>query len=95
MALRWDPEFAAAAAPIFEMMGSMPEPPVNDWQSRRTMVKERFGALLAGLPSPPGIEVTQYKVKSFDGVEIEVYRIKKEGVVATPSSAVLNIHGGE
>lgn len=94
MALKWDPEFAAAAAPMLQMAASLPPIPVHDVQGRRTMVKEVFGGLLANMAVPTDVDVTEHKIKSHDGAEISVYRVAKQGTLAAPGPAIVHCHGG-
>jgi len=92
MVLKYDPEWAQLAAPMLEMMKKIPQPPVGDALTRRENTNNGFGALLSAQPSPADVESNVFKIKSFDGAEIELYRFHKTG--AAPGPAILHTHGG-
>jgi len=94
MALKHDPEWAAAAAPILDMMSSMPAPADHDVETRRVGVKQSFGALIAQMPDFPDVEVTEHKFKSYDGAELSIYRYKKQGAELATGPGLLHVHGG-
>lgn len=92
MVLKYDPEWAQAAAPVLAMMSNAPKIPVGDALGRRNMVSSAFGALIDAMPDFPDVETQVFKTKSYDGAEIEIYRFHKTG--APSPAAILHIHGG-
>ena len=94
MSLKFDPEYATAAAPIMAIMAQVPKPADHDVETRRSNLKKGIGALLANMPDFADTETTEHKIKSYDGAEITVYRIRKIGAEAVPGSAIIHAHGG-
>jgi len=94
MVLKYDPEWATAAAPLLAMMAAAPVPADHDVETRRTNIKQGFGALLSQMPIPSDVETTEHKIKSYDGAELTVYRSQKQGVQTAPGPAIIHVHGG-
>lgn len=94
MALKYDPEWQAAAAPILTMMAAQPAPADHDVEARRIGIKGAFSALLGPMRPFPDIETTEYKFKSYDGAELSIYRYQKQGAQGTPAPAYIHVHGG-
>ena len=93
MPLKSDPEYAAAAAPMLQMMAAMPQPAIHDIQGRRQAI-EGLGALMASMPISPEIEVKEYTIKSYDGAEIVVLHVRNGPESSTPQPALIHAHGG-
>ena len=94
MALKLDPEYAAAVAPLQDLFAARPAPPVHDVQGRRDGLKMFFDYLYSKVPPVPDVQSTDYTFKSYDGVELVISRIWKTGSDAAPGPAILHVHGG-
>jgi acetyl esterase/lipase len=92
MALDIDPEVAAALAPLIEIIGDEPPPPVGDVATRRANTELRFAPLMAALPAVDDVDVTSFEAPSADGEMLALRLFTKRG--SRPGSAALYIHGG-
>lgn len=94
MALRYDPEFEAAAGPILAQYAASGSPPLHDVQARRN----RFQQALkkdARYQVLEGLEQIVHHVPASDGHLVEIYHVRKQEEVTTgPQPAILHIHGG-
>ncbi|KAM3423477.1 hypothetical protein BST61_g905 [Cercospora zeina] len=93
MALQYDPEYAAAMAPLAEIMAARPQLPPGDVQNRRETVNAMFQQMGAALPEIPSVKRTNHAIKSLDGTSITIAEFRKDG---TPrgGKAIYHIHGG-
>ncbi|ODM16033.1 hypothetical protein SI65_08467 [Aspergillus cristatus] len=94
MALKYDPEFAQAAAPILPARAAASPAAVHDVEIRRTRITAAYAAAFKKLPETPDVEHKIYQIKSHDGQPISVYHFYKKSGHATPGSAVFHTHGG-
>ncbi|KAE8153616.1 Alpha/Beta hydrolase protein [Aspergillus avenaceus] len=94
MSLTYDPDFAAAAAPMLAAIASAPQPTVHNIDELRAMLDSWLGGL-PDLSEVPDIEETIYHTPSYDGhlVAIHHYAPKRESA-APAGPAVLHAHGG-
>jgi acetyl esterase/lipase len=92
MALNFDPQVAAALAPMGEAMANSVLPAVGDVAGRRAMWEPIIGAAGAAQPSPPDVTTGERQATADDGTSISMRWYAKDGV--TPGSAVLFFHGG-
>jgi acetyl esterase/lipase len=90
MSLTFDPEIAAALAPMAES-GFNP-PPVGDIEGRRAMWEPIIGAADTAQPIPEDVTTSEHYATADDGAQIQMRWYAKNG--ATPGSAVLFFHGG-
>jgi acetyl esterase/lipase len=88
MSFTYDPEIAAALAP---MAGFTP-PAVGDIVGRRAVWEPIIGAASAAQPMPPDVKMSDHYATADDGAQIHMRWYTKDG--ATPGPAVLFFHGG-
>ena len=93
--MQYDREFATAAGPILAMAAAAPKPAVHDVEGRRAGMQALM-ALINMIPPTPDVKTTEYKIKSYDGVEIIVYHYglttAEQGT--KPGPALIHVHGG-
>ena len=90
MALAYDPQIAAALAPL---AGSGFNPPaVGDIEGRRAMREPIIGAASTAQPIPDDVTTSEQYATADDGAQIKIRWYAKDG--ANPGSAVLFFHGG-
>ena len=90
MALTYDPEIAAALAPL---AGSGFNPPaVGDIEGRRAMWEPIIGAASTAQPIPDDVTTSEQHATADDGAQIKMRWYAKDG--ANPGPAVLFFHGG-
>lgn len=94
MALKYDPEYAAAIAPLADLFASRPQPPVHEIQGRRDGLKMFFDFLYSKAPPIEGVQTSDHYFKSYDGTELLITRIWRTGSDATLGPAILHAHGG-
>lgn len=92
MALSFDPEVAAAAAPLMAAHEGHAPPAAGDWQSRRTGFEMMLGEMAKALPQYPGVGRQDFRTTARDGAEILLRWYTKGD--NRPGSAVFYIHGG-
>ena len=90
MSLTFDPEIAAALAPMAES-GFAP-PAVGDIAGRRAMWEPIIGAASAAQPIPADVTTSEHHATADDGAQIKLRWYAKDG--AEPGPAVLFFHGG-
>jgi acetyl esterase/lipase len=90
MGLTFDPEIAAALAPMAES-GFAP-PAVGDIAGRRAMWEPIIGAASTAQPIPEDVKTTEHHATADDGTQIKMRWYAKDG--AEPGPAVLFLHGG-
>ncbi|KAF5679634.1 lipase esterase [Fusarium circinatum] len=91
--LKYDPEYLKALGPVTK--GPKPEPSRSVFEIRKS-TEEVIRRVVTNSPYPDGVRETVFKVKSYDGIEIEVTRFASEETLASgkPTSAVMYFHGG-
>lgn len=94
MALKFDPEFEQAIAPLMGVMANIQKPPANDVATRRSNLDALFGPLVAQAPDFPDVEETVYKIKSHDSAELSLHHFKKQGTPSSDQPAIVYFHGG-
>lgn len=94
MALKYDPEYAAAIAPLTPLFAARGQPAVHDVQGRRDGLQMIFEMLYSKVPPVEGVETSDHTFKSYDGTEVLITRVWKTGSDATPGPAMLHAHGG-
>jgi hypothetical protein len=67
MTFAFDPEFAAALAPMAEAMAETTPPPVGDVQTRRETFEANIASAGAAQPTPPDVTTTDFRTVSSDG----------------------------
>jgi acetyl esterase/lipase len=92
MSLSWDPEIAAALAPMAGAMADAPPPAVGDIAARRALWEPIIGAAGTAQPIPADVKTREYSATAGDGARIAMRWYTKDG--ATPGPAVLFFHGG-
>ena len=92
MTLAFDPEFAAALAPMAEAMAETTPPPVGDVHTRRATLEAIIASAGAAQPTPPDVTTTDFRAASSDGATVPLRWYAKEG--ASPGSTALYLHGG-
>jgi acetyl esterase/lipase len=90
LSLTFDPEIAAALAPMAES-GFTP-PAVGDIAGRRAMWEPIIGAASTAQPMPSDVTTSEHHATAQDGEQIKLRWYVKDG--ATPGPAVLFFHGG-
>jgi acetyl esterase/lipase len=90
MSLTFDPEIAAALAPMAEA-GFAP-PAVGDIAGRRAMWEPIIGAASTAQPIPADVTTSEHRATADDGAQIKLRWYAKDG--AEPGPAVLFFHGG-
>jgi acetyl esterase/lipase len=90
MSLTFDPEIAAALAPMAES-GFTP-PAVGDIAGRRAIWEPIIGAASTAQPIPADVTTSEHYATAEDGAQIKMRWYVKDG--ATPGPAVLFFHGG-
>ncbi len=97
MALKYDPEFLQAFAPLIPQLAGETRPAVHDVATRRAN-SGRFQFFIDKLPDAPDVETTIHHVEAADGHQIPVYSfIKKTSTDShsqNPGPAILHCHGG-
>ncbi|KAF4338407.1 lipase esterase [Fusarium beomiforme] len=91
--LRYDPEYFKAIEPFTKSPKSAPAKTALDI---RTNTNNIIGQVIGNSPYPAGVTETTYKVKSYDGIEIEYTRFASKECLASkdPTPAVVYLHGG-
>jgi hypothetical protein len=84
MSFAFDPEFAAALAPMAEAMAETTPPPVGDVQTRRETFEAIIASAGAEQPTPPDVTTTDFRAVSSDGAAVPLRWYAKEG--SSPSS---------
>jgi acetyl esterase/lipase len=90
LSLTFDPEIAAALAPMAES-GFTP-PAVGDIAGRRAMWEPIIGAASSAQPTPADVTTSEHHATAEDGAQITMRWYVQDG--ATPGPAVLFFHGG-
>jgi acetyl esterase/lipase len=90
MSLTFDPEIAAALAPMAE--SGVTPPAVGDVAGRRAMWEPIIGAASAAQPIPADVATSEHYATAQDGAQIKLRWYVKDA--ATPGPAVLFFHGG-
>jgi acetyl esterase/lipase len=90
MSLTFDPEIAAALAPMAEA-GFTP-PAVGDIAGRRAMWEPIIGAASTAQPTPADVTASEHHATAEDGAQITMRWYVQDG--ATSGPAVLFFHGG-
>jgi acetyl esterase/lipase len=90
MSLTFDPEIAAALAPMAEA-GFTP-PAVGDIAGRRAMWEPIIGAASTAQPTPADVRASEHHATAEDGAQITMRWYVQDG--ATSGPAVLFFHGG-
>jgi acetyl esterase/lipase len=90
MPLTFDPEIAAALAPM-AASGFTP-PAVGDVAGRRAMWEPIIGAASTAQPIPADVTTSEHYATAEDGAQIKMRWYITDG--ATPGPAVLFFHGG-
>lgn len=90
MSLTFDPEIAAALAPM-AASGFTP-PAVGDVAGRRAMWEPIIGAASTAQPMPADVTTSEHYATAEDGAQIKMRWYITDG--ATPGPAVLFFHGG-
>ncbi|KAA8648835.1 alpha/beta hydrolase [Aspergillus tanneri] len=95
MTLSYDPEFSKAAAEVLLAMAGSPSPAVNDVQARRVDITARYAAIFETLPDTSHVAQDVYRIPSYDGQPISVYRFSTKNPTSTSAGpAILHTHGG-
>lgn len=92
MTLNYDPEIAAALAPMAGAMADSPPPAVGDTAAQRARWEPIIGAASAAQPMPADVTTTDYFATAGDGARIALRWYVKDG--AEPGPAVVFFHGG-
>ena len=89
--LELDPELKPIFEAAFAGAGAMPSLPRGDWQGRResSVAYDMFEQML---PTTPDIEIKDFSITSYDGVEILVRWYKPAN--SESKAAILYTHGG-
>jgi acetyl esterase/lipase len=90
MPLTFDPEIAAALAPMAQ--SGFTSPAVGDIAGRRAMWEPIIGAASTAQPIPDDVRTSEYYATADDGAQIKMRWYVKDG--ATPGPAALFFHGG-
>jgi acetyl esterase/lipase len=90
MSLTFDPEIAAALAPMAE--SGVTPPAVGDIAGRRAMWEPIISAASTAQPLPADVTTSEHSATAEDGAQIKMRWYVKDG--ATPGPAVLFFHGG-
>lgn len=94
MVLAYDPEFAAALAPMAEMFASRPKYPVGDVSSRRATGNAALAAFFDQIPASASVKRTNHAIPTPDGATISISEFRKDGAASTPAKAIYYMHGG-
>ncbi len=92
MALRIDPEVAAALAALAPAAPTEP-PPVGDISTRRAKARQMFEQAAGFLPSVESVEVRRFAMRTYDDATVALSWYRRAGV-QQPRSAGLYLHGG-
>ena len=92
MTFTFDPEFAAALAPMAEAMAESTPPPVGDVKARRATFEAIIASTGAAQPTPPDVATTDFRAVGSDRAKVPLRWYAKEG--SSPGSAALYLHGG-
>jgi hypothetical protein len=79
MTLAFDPEFAAALAPMAEAMAETTPPPVGDVHTRRASLEAIIAGAGAAQPTPPDVMTADFHAVSGDGATVLLRWYAKEG----------------
>lgn len=72
MPFTFDPEFAAAIAPMSEAMANATPPAVGDIEARRAMWEPIIGDADVAQPIPADVKSTDHYATAHDGAQITV-----------------------
>jgi acetyl esterase/lipase len=86
----YDPEFAAAIAPLGEASVHPAVP--GDWRTLRELGNADQALLTAASPDVPGVERTDFQIPGYRGEKIAARLYRRTG--CDPGSAILYLHGG-
>jgi acetyl esterase/lipase len=86
----YDPEFAAAIAPLGEALAHPAAP--GDWRTLRELGNAGQALLAAAFPEVPGVERTDVRIPGYRGEQIAARLYRRTG--SDPGSAILYLHGG-
>jgi acetyl esterase/lipase len=100
MAYAYEPEFARAMQPMLAAMAAAPKFPPYDVAARLAAVDAMWAAAVGRMPEVTDVEETVYKIKSYDGVEIDLHGFVKSSSSSSAAAAtaaapaVVYCHGG-
>jgi len=92
MSFTYDPEFAAAIAPMAGAMADATPPAVGDVEARRALWEPIIAAAGTAQPIPADVKMSDQYATAEDGAQIQMRWYVKDG--AAPGPAVLFFHGG-
>lgn len=93
----YDPVFFEAAKDWLAAISAAPALKDHDVEGRRKGLTAFLAAITAGIPPVPDSQNTEFKTKSFDGVEITIHRFtnkQQPQPSAAGGPAVVHFHGG-
>jgi acetyl esterase/lipase len=95
MSFTFDPEFAAAIAPMGEAMANATPPPIGDIEARRAMWEPIIGGADVAQPIPADVKTADHYATADDGAQITVRWDVTDGADSSaPGPAVVFFHGG-
>ena len=95
MSFTYDPEFAAAIAPMGEAMTNATPPASGDIEAHRAMWEPIIGGADVAQPIPDDVTTVEKYATATDGTSITMRWYSKDGATAeTPGPAVVFFHGG-
>jgi acetyl esterase/lipase len=92
MSFTYEPEFAAAIAPMAGAMADAAPPAVGDVEARRALWEPIIAAAGTAQPIPADVTMSDQYATAEDGTQVRMRWYVKDG--AAPGSAVLFLHGG-
>jgi acetyl esterase/lipase len=95
MPFTFDPEFAAAIAPMGEAMANATPPAIGDIEARRALWEPIIGGADAAQPIPADVKTADHYATADDGAQITVRWYVTDGADSSaPGPAVVFFHGG-
>jgi acetyl esterase/lipase len=95
MSFTFDPEFAAAIAPMGEAMANATPPAIGDIEARRALWEPIIGGADAAQPIPADVKTADHYATADDGAQITVRWYVTDGADSSaPGPAVVFFHGG-
>lgn len=94
MALTYDPEYFKVLEPMLPIWAAQPVLQVHNIEGRRQRLKAFFEN--SSIPSAKGVSIDKLTVKSYDGADIDVFRISPETptLPGKATAAYIHAHGG-
>jgi acetyl esterase/lipase len=94
MALTYDPEYFKVLEPMLPILAAQPVLAAHNIEGRRARLKAFFDN--SSIPPAQGVSIDKLTIKSYDGADIDVFRIAPEKPTSSgkATAAYIHAHGG-